>query len=444
MARWRKDKSPTSPIVAAGAVVVGGSAKTRAETAAKPSSGTRATELWDYVDSEPALKFALSLLGDHASRCWLEVQDVDRASGEFTGPTKDESANGVLISSLGGRVRQGELLASSVEQVFVAGECYLDVKVTSGGLFAGRADVYSALDVTRSGDGYALDSGDYSRRVDLNDGKHVVVHVYRPHPRTRRQITSSVAGVLPTLRWIRALREHQMATIDSRLLRDILTWPSEIDLPGDADPDAGSDALSQSLAAFTDAIVEPAQERGSAASNAPIVVSGPSEYLKAIAYVTRSLEPTQVVQTLLEAALKELALGLQLPTSALSLDGAHSANHWSAWATAEELVGTTEFALQFVVASLAEWFADALEENGLDPAAFALTFNSSALHSSPDVEKLVMDATDRNLISGPGARAMLQIPERYAPAAGTTSTPAAPVERNVATPIPGKPDRQAA
>jgi hypothetical protein len=244
----------------------------------------------------------------------------------------------------------------------------------------------------------------------------IVMRVWRKHPRRSWEPDAPVRGVLAVLREIDLLNRHIHATATSRLAgAGILAIPSEAVFPPGQGPQSSQpvDPDDQNTTApedgfvdtLIDAMTTPLLDRSSAAAVVPLVVKVPGELVDKLKHITFSTPFDDRVQSLLDQAIKRLALGLDIPPEILT--GTSGMNHWGAWQVAEEAITLhIEPLSETVVHALTVGFLDAaLTAEGYDPGEAMIWYDTADLRTKPDKTKSALEAYDRNELS---ADAMLR------------------------------------
>lgn len=244
----------------------------------------------------------------------------------------------------------------------------------------------------------------------------IVVRVWRKHPRRSWEPDAPVRGVLAVLREIDLLNRHIHATATSRLAgAGVLAIPSEAVFPPGQGPQTAQpvDPDDQNTTApedgfvdtLIDAMTTPLIDRGSAAAVVPLVVKVPGELVDKMKHLTFATPFDDRVQSLLDQAIKRLALGLDIPPEILT--GTSAMNHWGAWQVAEEAITLhIEPLSETVVHALTVGFLEAaLTAEGYDPGEAMVWYDTADLRTKPDKTASAIEAYDRNELS---ADAMLR------------------------------------
>ncbi|WP_375483301.1 hypothetical protein [uncultured Jatrophihabitans sp.] len=351
-------------------------------------------EAWDHYDSCPELHRAVTDMAEAFSRAVMIVVDVDPQSGELgQDPTDNPTAGAIGAAMFGGRVGQAQAQRAAAQHLTVPGEYYV--------LASEGADIdddpwqtLSAAEVSKTGSTIQVTRLDTTRRT-LQPGE-LLFRVWQPHPRWRWQADSPSRAALDPLREIAGLSAQIMASIRSRLATaGVWLLPQSAQLPPDRDETGaeipgtggGADAWLRKIAtAMVTAISDPQ----SPAALAPIIAMIPDELLDKIK------DPFQFVrdviteaQTLRDAAVRRLAIGMDMPPERLL--GIGTTNHWSAWNLDESFVKGPLSSLLSVPADAYTrfWLRPALRFAGLDPKLFAIAFDVSAMLADIEVDNAV-------------------------------------------------------
>jgi hypothetical protein len=375
------------------------------------------TAAWDYYDSIGELRFASQWIANALSRVNLVAaapspggEEPRRLTPETARTPAERRALEVVASIANGAIGQGQMLASFGTHLTVAGIGWLVAE-------PGERDEYDSWNVYSSDEIRSV-PGDAAVevRVGVSEWRKlhplaVVVKVWRKHPRWSYQPDAPTRGVLSVLREIELLQQHVHASAQSRLAgAGILTIPSEAVFPPGQGPQSSfEDVLEQNQNvtapedSFVDTLVEsmtvPIADRSSAAAVVPLVIRIPGEFVDKVRHLTFATPFDDRVLSLLEAAIKRFALGMDIPPEILL--GVGGMNHWGAWQVQEEAITLhVEPLAETVCHALTIGFlAPALRAEGLSPDAAMVWYDTSELTSRPDKTKQAIEAYDRLEIS---------------------------------------------
>lgn len=410
-------------------------------------------QAWDFYDTVGELRFVVSWIASALSRCTLVASDVG-PDGHPTGSTEDQVVRDTVAEIAGGPAGQAALLGRLATFLSVPGDGYIVILYRDG---VEEWHVLSKEEVKKRADG-KVEVILQGEARELDPATDSVTRIPRPHPRNARETDSPVRAALPILREIIRLGQHIETTAKSRLVgAGIMFVPNEMSLPpaedaptGEPDPDApglppvepGLDDYAPTERAtpadLSAAIIETAsiaiEDPGSAAAATPIVVGVPADYIGKVQHLKFGLEWADTVLALRNAAIKRLALALDVPAEILL--GLGDTNHWSAWQVEES-------AIKIHIEPLLTLICDRLTTGLLRPVLEArgygdraedhcVWYDTSKLSQRPNRAPEALALWDRGLVSnevvlrahgydpekdmGPG------VPPAGAPAAPSTPT----------------------
>jgi hypothetical protein len=317
--RSQRVKTVDEALVAAAAVM-----DASAQPAPAPNAVTRTWQhaAYGYRNTVGELNAGCMYVGNAMSRCTLAVGKRNPDGSVEQGYDGEEPVDGLdtavaqeaadLISRVQStRGGQSELLRSSGEKMFLAGELYYVPEDASDGM---KFDVLSTQELLRDGTSWTKYLGPGYGAEPLAPGV-TPIRVWRPDGQWSMLATSSVRSCLEILEELVVLTRLVRASAISRMaLAGMLLIPDELDNPDEeVGPDGGIAEATNPLAVDmvnngAKAIDDPAN----AAAWMPFVVQGPSEYLRELRHVPfEAANQEQVIQR--TEALQRLAQGLDLP-----------------------------------------------------------------------------------------------------------------------------------
>ena len=358
-------------------------------------------DAWTFYDSNGELRFAVGWIANGLSRLNLLAARRPSLLGDEPTPLLGQSdiekaANGLVADIAGGPDGQSQMLARLATLLTVTGLGWVLIESTSRGGVDGTWS-WRVL----SNDELRADRGDYevedveSPDVSLEGWRklhrnHVLIKIWRSHPRRMSIPDSSTRGALRPLRQLALLDDHIEATAQSRLAgAGLLILPNEVEFAPIArdDPDDPDGASTDD---FTEVMIEtmtvPIADRSSAAAIVPLAIKVPGEYVDKVKHLTFWTEFSDVVLALGERAIKRLALALDMPPEVVT--GVSGMNHWGAWRVQEE-------AITLHIEPLALIICHALTTGYLRPALLAMDFDEA------EVGQLLMDVDATNLTVRP-------------------------------------------
>jgi hypothetical protein len=336
-------------------------------------------ELWRLYDLIPEFHFLVNWVGGACGRVRMYAADVDD-NGRVQQETDDKDVADLVDNMLGGPDAKAECIRSIAINLTVAGEVWI-VGRTNPLSNADEWLVVSSVELRRMQGGYYVGLAD--ERVELEEGRDLLIRAWTPHPRRMLYPDSPARAVYMILIEIEKLTRYIFAQMDSRLINaGVWFLPKELEFPQDAaDGPGGMEGFIKSL---VDTAVASLKGEGSAAGVVPTVIGAPSEVLDKIKepIMFNSVLSEQAIQ-LREEALNRLSWGMDTPAEVLK--GMGEANHWSAWHVDESTIkAVIEPLMNRIVDALTKsYFNPALEAMGKDPSKFCLTFDTSSLTVRP-------------------------------------------------------------
>jgi hypothetical protein len=384
--------------------------------APSPNAVTRTWQhaAYGYVNTVGELNAGRMYVGNALSRCTLAVgkrnpdgsveqgYDGEEPVADLDSAVAAEAAE--LIAQIQAkRGGQSELLRSSGEKMFVAGELYYVPEDTPSGMMF---DVLSTQELLRDGNTWTKYLGPGYGAEPLPPGV-TPIRVWRPDGQWSMLATSSVRSCLEILEELVVLTRLVRSSAISRMaLAGILVIPDELDNPDEeVGPDGGMAEATNPLAVDmintgAKAIDDPAN----ASAWMPYIIQGPAEYLAHLRHVPfEAASQEQVIER--TEALQRLAQGLDLPVEVIL-------GHMNTTFTNAQQISIDTFrihlepTLQLISDALTVaylWPAMA-KARGIDPThlegdsaypedilGVAVTYDAHQLISQPDRTKEMMD-----------------------------------------------------
>lgn len=364
---------------------------------------------WSFYDDIGELRFGVNWLANALSRVNLVAAVPPASQGDEPSPIDLEKEPSMsrqveLVTEIAGGVAgQGQLLAAASRQLTVPGlgfilatadtltDSFSSWRVLSNDEVRKRQDV---IEVTNceTGEWYELTDDD------------LLIKVWRSHPRKSWLPDSPVRAVLDSLNEISLLTKRIAADARSRLAGNgLLVLPEEAEFPpGQVTVNANgttTEAPDEFIATFVQVATMAIADQDSAAAKVPLVIRVPSAVVKDVHHITFWSEFDANLDTLRQAAVKRLALGLDMPPEVLL--GMGDSNHWSAWQIAEEAITLhIEPLAETICHALTIGFLrPALEEEGIDPESVIVWYDTTDLTTRPDRTAAASEAHSRIKIS---------------------------------------------
>lgn len=372
---------------------------------------------WEMYEQCGELRYVCKWLSGGLSRCRLVASEIDPETGRPTGSTENVRANEIVRDIAGGPGGQAQLLGRAAVFLTVPGEGFVAV-IIRGREGDAETEEWHLLDrseVAVKGTDIELTLADGTKHQYIPD-RDVLFRVWNPHPRNSQEADSPVRSVLPALAEIVQTTATIRHASKSRLIGGkILFVPSEMSLPKVAqaptaapvDPDAPSlppspvqeQATSQDLQDLLfDVAKAAADDPDSAAAHLPIIASVAGEWTDKTKLVDLHSDINAEQLTIREAAIRRVALGMDVPAEVLL--GVAEMNHWNAWAMRDDAVTTH-------IVPLLETITDALTtallrpvlvREGLDPDAFVVWYDTTELTQDPDRHDEALAANERGAL----------------------------------------------
>jgi hypothetical protein len=407
---------------------------------------------WKYTELVGELDYYVRWRSSSVSRCRLMASETDER-GQPTGQLA-EASEGVLtadsqtvqdiITQIGGSATGlAKILKRCSYILSVPGECWIAMLVrnpereeSTSATLGGESPqvfthpeqwfVFDRSEIKTQGEDVVLTLPDGWKHT-FDPAADMMFRIWDESPRNARLATSPVWSNRDTLNEI----VRATATIDnaskSRLIGNgVLFIPQEISLPSQAVPmplpattaPPGTDPLPvmvgehASAQDFQDLLFDVAtaamKDPNSIAAMLPIVASVPGEHIKNVQWIRPASDVPATALATREAAIKRLAMGLDVSPERLLGMGTNS-NHWSAWAIDETDV-------KIHISPLVEMICDALtrevlwpklEAENIDPDKYVVWYDTTDLTQDPDKGDEAKDAFDRGAISSSALREYL-------------------------------------
>jgi hypothetical protein len=398
-------------------------------------------DAWRYLQAVGEFQYFVSWRSWSASRCRLVASAMDE-QGEPTGGIPDDDPLAAEIRKIvndiaSGITGQAKLVRRTAYLLSVVGECWIGMVVRDPSREEVPGGQPLPTDLNRPGfqreqwyvfgkDQIAASSQEI--QLKLPDGtKHtfdpnidILFRVWDEHPKDPSLPISPAWSTLDALNEI----VQATATIDqannSRLIGNgLLFVPQEMSLPNPQAPVArpvGSPDINVPVPTFLpnssqqlqdmlyDVASTAKKDQNSMAAMLPIVAGVPGELIKSVQWLRPSTEVPETAIKTRNDAIRRLAMGLDVAPERLL--GVSEGNHWSAWAIDEQDI-------KIHVAPVVELICNAitqevlrqkLAELGIDPDAYLVWYDTTALTQDPDKTEEAKDSFDRGAINARALR----------------------------------------
>lgn len=394
-------------------------AKMMVASAARVAAGRRIARVpnaewqekaWRLFDAMGELRFSASWISNSASQVNLALGRVGPGGSDpvpvretpETPLTPLEADALQLVAELGGGpAHLPEMMQHLATLIAVAGLGWIlieeDLAAPTGWKWSARSND----ELRDTGTEWEVETGLEDDPEWDNQGwrpvakNHVLIKVWKRHPRHADVSDSPVRAAIPILEQLEGIDAHVNATSASRLAgAGILFSPSEVeyqapDVEGDAnDPD--EDINYANVDGLLDDLIEnarmAAKDPDDPAAVIPLPIEVPAEFIEAFRHMTFWTEYSEQVIELSDRAVKRFALAMDMPPEAVT--GMTDASHWAAWRVAEE--GVT-----IHIAPLVRVITTAITINWLHVNLLALN------HDPKEVIKLIVFGDTTSLLVRP-------------------------------------------
>lgn len=401
MLRNRTSKTSTGPSLVAAATTVN-STQLRA-TLSNGRNVNWTDAAWMHYDICGELRFGCTWIGNTLSRARLFAAYLE--DGEDEPVAREEGRPAELVAEIhGGAGGQAQMLQRLGVHFSVPGESFVVTFTGADGeqvwatLCSDEIQQDTAGTITITLDG---------EKTELPE-EHLVIRMWRPHPRRHWEADSPTRGLLPVLHELERLTAHVIAQTESRLAGSgLLLIPDNITFPvqDEQGNDTQGNGSGQFLRMLTTAMVTPISNRDDASAVVPIIAQGSPEAIAAVKHLTFSTELDAASLELRKEAIRRLALGMDMPPEVLL--GLSDANHWTGWLIDETGVKQHIEPLLSVVADAftTGWLRPALIAEGHpEPERWVVWFDISELVNRPNRGPDAMKLFEAGELSGSALR----------------------------------------
>lgn len=351
-------------------------------------------EAWRMYDIIGELRKYANTIGAQISKCRLYVAEIDE-NGEPSKEVEDPEIAALAQAPLGKGPAKDEALRLLGIDLAVVGEAYIVAESGGGKDGDDLWYIVSGSEITQQGSSLIINRPamyGLGGELAFREGEDLLIRCWTPHPRRTMWADSSVRSAIPVLRKIEATMKRSFAELDSRLAgAGLLLMSQGVDFPrGDGVPQ-GIDGLAKIL---MDTMATSIEDRASSEAMVPIIATLPPDAVDKVKHLTFWSELSDKLQEMEDAAIRRLAIGLDIPPETLT--GIGGTNHWNAWAVEETTIKIfIEPILQRIAEALDHGYLDAaLEHMGLDPTKYTYVFDTAPLSVRPN------RAADANTLHG--------------------------------------------
>lgn len=391
-------------------------------------------EAWRLYDIIGEMRKYANMIGALVSKCRLYVAEIDQ-NGEPTKEVEDPEIAALAQAPLGKGPAKDEALRLLGIDLAVVGEAYIVAEAGGGPDGDDIWYVISGSEITAQGNTLIITrpaARGLSGELLFREGEDLLIRCWTPHPRRTMWADSSIRSAIPVLRKIEATMKRSFAELDSRLAgAGLLLMAQGVDFPRGDGVSSGVDGLAQVLMQTMATSIE---DRSSSEAMVPIIATLPADVVDKVKHLTFWSELSDKIQEMEDAAIRRLAVELDIPPEALT--GIGGTNHWNAWAVEESTIKTfIEPILQRIAEALDHGFLDpALEFMGLDPEQYTFQFDTTPLKVRPDRAADANTLHGQLILSDEATRKANNFNDEDAP------TPEEQVRRQLLSALPAKPE----
>lgn len=354
-------------------------------------------QAWAYWEAVGELRYVATWIGNVLSRARLVP--AERIGRQLVPISDSKHPAAVAVDALyGGPQGQADMMQQYGVHTTIAGEVYLVNRAV-----ADTWDMLASGKVTQVGTRLSADFGTEGGMTPLS-AEDLVIRLWTPNPRDPTRPDSPVRSNLNTLAQIIGYDAHINAQIKSRLAGNgILFLSSEVTFPtppGQNPDDPPMSPAAQFMALLGESMMTPIGDPGDPSALVPIVAMVPTESLGKNEHITFWSELDKAVIDMRDAAIKRLALGMDVPPEVLL--GVADTNHWNAWLSEESAVkahleprlGTLTFGLT------EQYLQPSLKGMVPNPEDFFVIADTSGIRLRPNRSTEAIELYDRGELSG--------------------------------------------
>lgn len=357
-----------------------------------PTSLGTGSRPWALYRQIGELRSGIEWIANNVSRADLYVA---RRTPEGLERVDDPEISGLLDPVLGSTATQGTVLKRVFTHLEAAGETYLVPTATDGGGTEYRAVSSREVQMRPDGVEVAVGPSEYAEATGP------LIRIWYPDPEISYRAESPILAMEPVLLQVIALTARMTAVADSRAAGNgIFGIPDSMTALGPASQDTVNPVrLPDVVTALEDAMLTPMQDRGSASSVVPLLLTGTPEEIAAIRRIDLFSPLDERAPDQLDQALRRMAMSMGVPPEIVL--GLGETNHWSAATIVQEAINS---AIEPRVDTVASAFTTAylrprLRQMRLDPSEYVVAFDLSDLKNRPDRSDQAERARENDLLT---------------------------------------------
>jgi hypothetical protein len=373
------------------------------------------TEVWRHYDITGELKSPARAIASMASRCILNIVEIDE-QGLPGQPATDAKYAKMSAEMMGGPDERPELLYLAALNEWLVGELYTYIE-TPKGSDTDRWMILSGTQIKKAGADPKLefdrplkygggkieywipegkDKAKDAARIRLNTG--LLIRTWTPHGQLTDHADAGTRSVISVLNLIEQYNKRSSAQNDSRLAgAGVLFLPDSFEFPL-GDHKSPEDAFEATLG---DAMGTTLRDHANARSLVPIMATVEAEDIDKIKWLTFETPLDDQTMERLDQCIRRLALGLDMPPELLL--GTGTLNHWNAWMSeATTHKGFIAPLLQRICHGLTEGWLQRVDPSSV--GRYMVWFDMGPLTVQPNRQEDALAMYDRGLINAEAAR----------------------------------------
>lgn len=349
------------------------------------------TRPWDLYHQVGELRSGIEWIANNVSRADLYVA---RRTPEGLERVDDPEIAGLLDPLLGSTATQGDILKRAFRQLESAGETYLVPIATDEG-YEYRTASIRELQVRPDGVQIAVGPSEFVPAAGE------IIRIWYPDPELSYRAESPILAMESVLLQIIALTARMTAVADSRAAGNgIFGIPDSLSALGPSSQGTANPIrLPDVVTALEDAMLTPMQDRGSASSVVPLILTGTPEEIAAIRRIDLFSPLDERAPEQLDQALRRMAMSMGVPPEIVLSLG--DTNHWSAATIVEEAINSAiEPRVDTVAAAFTtSYLRPRLRQMRLNPAEYVVAFDLTDLKTRPDRSDQAERAREHSLLT---------------------------------------------
>lgn len=347
---------------------------------------------WDLYRQVGELRSGIEWIANNVSRADFYVA---RRTPEGLERVDDPEIAGLLDPLLGSTATQGTILKRVFTHLEAAGETYLVPTAAPGGGTEYRAASTREMQMRPGGVQVAVGPTEYA------DVTGPLIRIWYPDPELSYRAESPILAMESVLLQVIALTARMTAIADSRAAGNgIFGIPDSMTALGPASQGTANPVrLPDVVTALEDAMLTPMQDRGSASSVVPLILTGTPEEIAAMRRIDLFSPLDERAPAQLDQFLRRMAMSMGVPPEIVL--GLGDTNHWSAATIVSEAINSAIEPRADTVATAftTGYLRPQLQRMRLDPKEYVVAFDLSDLKNRPDRSDQAERAREHSLLT---------------------------------------------